>query len=551
MAPKAAGVPPSGSSESLVLEVGAVALVVGGGRRMVPLSQQVRYAPNRKKKDSNAWTRYASYSSAKTLRQALCKGSKVGDLRWDLQSKHLELIGYEDPAAPVSKKATLGHALTHRPLAATPNRAQADAAGEASTASLVRLLAKDTECEAREAKRAKEGGSAAAGAGEEGRPAEREPGRVPELAGCPEPLARTSALGPSGPPPAGCAEPFAHTLSFGSRCVIARVMQDLQIRRYAGPFDWVYSSAEMVRDCMANAFDTFLNTAQIQGGSSSCSSSSDGVGHSKYGPMLKRGLVFPHHRPDTKDHDRILFERMAQRFRLVTSSARRKLFVLGYPVCSKEAASGVRQAPGGGSSLVEVRKLFANLQERGIRNFELLVVYIMQAGASDASHVPDVREVLDLGSGGERLLAFELHCLGKCSGLNFKDDADEQALRSLLRGRTGAERQFALEPDPLPPRPGDGPPGSGGRRKMGEVVEEPGAPPPSNAALAQRPAAADPTRRRLQGAPALSRWRRPRLPRRIPRRRIVAGGAATAAAAGATAGHWEPDLGIGLSTRGV
>eukprot|EP00446_Apocalathium_sp_SHHI-4_P008687 CAMPEP_0177165282 /NCGR_PEP_ID=MMETSP0367-20130122/7411_1 /TAXON_ID=447022 ORGANISM="Scrippsiella hangoei-like, Strain SHHI-4" /NCGR_SAMPLE_ID=MMETSP0367 /ASSEMBLY_ACC=CAM_ASM_000362 /LENGTH=512 /DNA_ID=CAMNT_0018611261 /DNA_START=62 /DNA_END=1597 /DNA_ORIENTATION=+ len=501
MAPKVASVPPSGSPESLMLEVGAVALVVGGGRRMVPLSQQVRYAPNRKKKDSNARTRYASYSSAKTLRQALCKGSKVGDLRWDLQNKHLELIGYEAPVAPVSKKATLGHALTHRQtslvmLAAAPKRAPADAAGEACTASLVRLLAKDTECEAREAKRAKEGGSAAAGAGEEGRPAEREPGRVPELAGCPEPLARTSLLGPSGPP-AGCAEPFAHSLSFGSRCVIARVMQDMQIRRYAGPFDWVYSSAEMVRDCMANDFENFLDTDQIQGGSSSCSSSSDGVGHSKYGPMLKRSLVFPHHRPDTKESDRILFERMAQRFRLVTASARRKLFVLGYPVCSKDAACGVRQTPGGGSSLAEVRKLFSNLQERGIQNFELLVVYIMQAGASDASHVPDVREVLDLGSGGERLLAFELHCLGKCSGLNFKDDADEQALRSLLRGRTGAERQFALEPDPLPPRLGDGPPGSG-RRKMGEVVEEPGAPPPSNAALARIRIR---SKRRLSGTP--------------------------------------------------
>merc|ERR1719362_1942863 len=75
--------------------------------------------------------------------------------------------------------------------------------------------------------------------------------------------------------------------------------------------------------------------------------------------------------------------------------------------------------------------------------------------ASKKPIVPKVRPVFDSGVGSERLVILELHCVGHCTGLMFKDEADEKALRKLLMGKDGGgfkRRRFALEPDPTPAR---------------------------------------------------------------------------------------------------
>merc|ERR1712107_371563 len=171
------------------------------------------------------------------------------------------------------------------------------------------------------------------------------------------------------------------------------------------------------------------------------------------------GVVFPHHDPRNAE-DRGFFQRAVERFRLVLQDPRRKLLVMAHPVASCLEAKVIHAESSGGCSVSEVKGLFADLQAKGVRNFELVVVYLMRGTASVAGSSsgpgkkapePKVRPLFDSGA-GERLVIFEMHCVGHCTGLVFKIDADEKALRALLFGKD-KRRKFAL-PDPLPAAPG-------------------------------------------------------------------------------------------------
>ena len=37
----------------------------------------------------------------------------------------------------------------------------------------------------------------------------------------------------------------------------------MDLRKYAGPFDWLYSSADMIRHCLEDGFRAFLDRDQL------------------------------------------------------------------------------------------------------------------------------------------------------------------------------------------------------------------------------------------------------------------------------------------------
>merc|ERR1719343_1232507 len=102
----------------------------------------------------------------------------------------------------------------------------------------------------------------------------------------------------------------------------SRVLRDMELRKYAGPFDWVYSNEEVVRHCLGDSFATFLDPRHLI-------KSGFAWGHKAFGAILGRGVVFPHHEPKTKD--RVFFQRAVERFNKVAISGDRKLFLLVVP----------------------------------------------------------------------------------------------------------------------------------------------------------------------------------------------------------------------------
>lgn len=87
-------------------------------------------------------------------------------------------------------------------------------------------------------------------------------------------------------------------ISIGPLCTAAQTLKDMGMRTEAYPFDWIFGSLEMVRDCIETDFDTLLDPNKI----------------------TKYGSVFNHH--DMTDADtRSAFERRSKRFMEAYSSS--------------------------------------------------------------------------------------------------------------------------------------------------------------------------------------------------------------------------------------
>jgi len=53
--------------------------------------------------------------------------------------------------------------------------------------------------------------------------------------------------------------PVAHLVPLGSFCLPAIILRNNGLRRYSLPFDWIFSAPQMVRDCLADDFEVFLD----------------------------------------------------------------------------------------------------------------------------------------------------------------------------------------------------------------------------------------------------------------------------------------------------
>ncbi|GEP05732.1 DUF1796 family putative cysteine peptidase [Methylobacterium oxalidis] len=53
-------------------------------------------------------------------------------------------------------------------------------------------------------------------------------------------------------------------VSLGSHCHAAQVLKTLGLRTWSGPFDWIFTTPGMVRDCLADDFAALLDRSQYE-----------------------------------------------------------------------------------------------------------------------------------------------------------------------------------------------------------------------------------------------------------------------------------------------
>jgi hypothetical protein len=127
--------------------------------------------------------------------------------------------------------------------------------------------------------------------------------------------------------PGYCRQPAVveHVLSLGSLCFTAQFMQRQNLRRYAGPFDWLSTDARVVTHCLDTDFVHFLDAAQYI----ECAGDGHTAGHRMYdpgGPHRHRPrvwgppIVFTHHNPLANPRDHAHFVRSTERLRQVLRS---------------------------------------------------------------------------------------------------------------------------------------------------------------------------------------------------------------------------------------
>ena len=134
-------------------------------------------------------------------------------------------------------------------------------------------------------------------------------------------------------------QPVKHVISLGCRCSQASVYRAFGHRRYACPFDWIFSSPKMVIHCLQDDFKQFLDRQLLyQNGSSfdaiglkpgSAPRERRLIGHKFYSTLTSgvgRGTIFNHRDPLHNDEDYDYLVRCVERFRLALASEERKLF---------------------------------------------------------------------------------------------------------------------------------------------------------------------------------------------------------------------------------
>ena len=58
--------------------------------------------------------------------------------------------------------------------------------------------------------------------------------------------------------------PFRHVRSLGTHCYSAALLQRQALKRFSGPFDWIFASPEMVIHCLEDRFETLLDRSQFE-----------------------------------------------------------------------------------------------------------------------------------------------------------------------------------------------------------------------------------------------------------------------------------------------
>lgn len=121
-------------------------------------------------------------------------------------------------------------------------------------------------------------------------------------------------------------QPIHHLASLGNFCLPSITLQKNGLRRYSLPFDWIFSTPQLVRDCLADDFAVFLDRQyyrSIDGPSGELATAEHEFYRHRYGIS---GL-FAHHDP-TRESDYLYLVRCVARFRQLMHSEATKLFVV-------------------------------------------------------------------------------------------------------------------------------------------------------------------------------------------------------------------------------
>ncbi len=203
--------------------------------------------------------------------------------------------------------------------------------------------------------------------------------------------------------------PVRHVCSLGSTCYPAWLLQRMGLRRWSGPFDWLFGSVELVEHCLEDDFEAFLDADQIDALSDGRST------HRRYQGGITLGPVF-NHRDATLPEHQAYHARCVARFRALLRSPEGKCFVMLLP--------GHPSWPD--SRLLEDFHRVGRALAGRTENFRLLMV---SHDASEGGLAAGLREVEARPDGA--LLRFR-SASAMQGGLSFRQEWDNLALKRLL-----------------------------------------------------------------------------------------------------------------------
>ena len=119
--------------------------------------------------------------------------------------------------------------------------------------------------------------------------------------------------------------PVAHLASLGNFCLTGNILRNGGLKRYSLPFDWIFSSPQMLIACLQDDFSAFLDRRYYR--SISEGRWGPGAEHELYREKYGIAEIFAHRDP-TRDEDYQYVTRCVTRFRDLLRSRDPKLFLI-------------------------------------------------------------------------------------------------------------------------------------------------------------------------------------------------------------------------------
>lgn len=206
--------------------------------------------------------------------------------------------------------------------------------------------------------------------------------------------------------------PVEH-VALGTFCHVASALRDAGLRRWTGPFDWIFSTPAMISACLADDFAALLDPAQL----ASVCPAELAHGAKRQGRHLvyeeRYGLppLFNHHDPVASPADARSFERATGRLRAALGAGGRNVLYMMSEVRWPED---------------EVAELASRLGRTASRN--TLAILTVEGGAAAHASTMGERNVE-----GCRVLDVDLRTYSRSTGIAFSDPRDTPFLDSMLR----------------------------------------------------------------------------------------------------------------------
>ena len=202
-------------------------------------------------------------------------------------------------------------------------------------------------------------------------------------------------------------------VAFGTFCHVASALRESGLRRWTGPFDWIFSTPGLIADCLDDGFAAFLDPIELRSvpAAALTGGAKKQCRHLLYEARYGLPTLFNHHDPAASGADLRSLRRAASRLEaaLAEEGSGNILYLLS------EVAW---PAP-------EIERLAACLGRRPSRN--VLAVVTVNGGASTRSWAAQAGSVA-----GCHVLAVEVATATRSTGTRFADPADDVFLRTLL-----------------------------------------------------------------------------------------------------------------------
>jgi hypothetical protein len=204
--------------------------------------------------------------------------------------------------------------------------------------------------------------------------------------------------------------------SLGGNCMASTVLKRTGLKTESYPFDWIFSSEEMVKHCIEDNFKTFLDKSEYNTNFADHSICE----HKFYSTIVENyqndesrdDVIFNHHNPLTSVEDYDYFQRCVQRFENLLSSDESKVFLKVH--INKTPYDGV----------ISLSKSFTinELLSKHTTNHKLIVI----------NACPTNKRGYEIKYNDNNLLFCNLYTFTKSTGVDFDDIRENEYLNSVF-----------------------------------------------------------------------------------------------------------------------